>query len=262
MKKEIPIDWFVCPVSKEPLTKKNNTLTTPKYTYSKISDVWNFIPDGISEFSNENWKTWEKLQANGMVSYEQAPNKNLGVGKRTDFLQFAKFCNFNGLILDIGVGPQKKPSHLDYCQSKKDLFFIGIDPLIGVQPRDFSFVLGLGEYLPFRDKLFDQILYVTSLDHFIDPVITLQEAKRTIKDHGEICIWIGEKDKYAPKPKISEKWYDKLIVPKGAEDPFHFKRFSSQEFERYLRCIQLKVVRKEEHIIDKWRKNLFYKVSK
>ena len=56
----------------------------------------------------ENWDLWEKLQANGLKSYQSAPEENLSVGQRRDALGYAKFCRLEGcLVLDVGCGPQR-----------------------------------------------------------------------------------------------------------------------------------------------------------
>lgn len=257
---EINIDWLVCPVTKKPLKEKGGKLVSDFSSYSNKGGFWNFIPDKLKELDSPLWKVWSKLQDNGVSSYNNSPTNNLGVGPRKDFLQFAGFCNFKGLVLDVGVGPQKIPTHIEYCNNSKAKF-IGIDPLSGIQPRGFTFVQGLGEYLPFKNGLFDQILFVTSLDHFIDPVIALKEAARVVKQNGSVCVWLGEKDKAAPKPSDNPEWYKALQIPEGAEDPFHFRRFSIEEFKKFL--LKTELIITEEMIInvDEWRKNCFYRLT-
>ena len=167
-KKEIPIGWFVCPVTKEKLVWKNNKLYSSRSCFQRNIEFgfWNFIPNDLKECRNHKWAIWEKLQANGLVSYTEDPTHNLGVGYRKDYIEFGKYLDLRGKVLDVGCGPQEIPTYLEYC-CKKDLIFIGIDPLIGNQPRKFRFVQGLAEYIPFNDNHFDQVLFVTSLDHFI-----------------------------------------------------------------------------------------------
>ncbi len=259
---EIPLDWFVCPEQKTSLTFVNQTLVTENndvYEKDLEGNFWNFIPENLEIFDNEKWNSWNILQDNGVTTYKNDATKNLGVGPRKDFLDFGKFCNFQGIVLDIGVGPQKCPTHIEYNE-KEHVFFVGIDPLKGDQPRDFAFVEALGEYLPFKDELFDQVLFVTSLDHFIDPVTALMEAKRVMKKSGEICVWLGEKDKNTPKPIVSPEWYSKLQIPEGAEDPFHFRRFSIEEFKSYLPLAGLAITESKIIEVDQWRKNCFYKI--
>lgn len=260
-RREIPLDWFRCPVTKELLTHNSGELYSSHGVYKQnpVYGFWNFLPTDFSEFENPHWKAWRKLQDNGTVSYENSPTENLGIGRRSDFLAFADFCDFHGNVLDVGVGPQRCPTHIEFCV-KKDVFFLGIDPLVGDQPRDFAFVLGIGEFLPFRNDLFDQVLFVTSLDHFIDPKPALLEARRVTRKFGEICVWFGEKDIGAPKPAKPHAWYEDLTIPEGAEDKFHFRRLTNNVFLEYLDKLKLNVISSHTQRVDEWRRNHFFKL--
>ncbi|MFX0201244.1 MAG: class I SAM-dependent methyltransferase [Candidatus Hodarchaeota archaeon] len=261
--KTIPLDWFVCPVTKEILKRKNDVLYSSfgEFKKNKEYGFYDFIPYGLEDLKNKKWKEWNKLQENAQKSYVADPYNNLSIGERKDSLEFMHFCNFRRNVLDVGCGPQANPTHIAYS-TNRDIFFTGIDPLVGEQPRSFAFVSGLGEYLPFRDTLFHQVLFVTALDHFIDPLIPLMEAKRVVRADGEICVWIGEKSKKAPKPAKNNEWYEKLEIPEGAEDPFHFRRLSAADFEMYVKQIGLKVREKKVLLADRYGKNLFYKLVK
>lgn len=258
---EIPFDWLICPVTKEKLILKDGVLYSSYGHFHRNHEFnfWNLIPERL--LNKPEWNIWKKLQENGMISYKTDPKNNLGVGGREDFIEFSRFCNFSGIVLDVGVGPQKIPTHIEYC-NKPNIFFTGIDPIVGAQPRPFAFLLGLGEYLPFRDKLFDQVIFVTSLDHFIDPRIPLFESKRVLKDNGTICIWHGEKDKNILKRIQKNKWYEDLVIPEGAEDKFHFKRFSIHELENYLKDVKLSIIDKVVTYVDEWRSNIFLRLEK
>jgi SAM-dependent methyltransferase len=259
--KEVPLEWFACPVTKENLKLFDGDLVSPNgERYRRVAGTyWDLLPRKQPELQRAEWKTWEKLQANGVITYEADPEHNLGVGKRDDFLQFAEFCAFHGNVLDVGVGPQECPTHIKYSVSKT-AFFVGVDPLVGIQPRCFAFVRALAEYLPFRSGVFSQVLFVTSLDHFIDARPALREAARVLASHGEICVWLGEKDKNAPKSEKTHAWYQRLKVPKGADDRFHFKRFTTQDFEGYLSEVGLAVAERSVRNVDPWRRNLFYRI--
>lgn len=256
----IPLDYFVDPVTKEPFLQKGEALigNDGKVHFSEPEGFWSFMPEVKKE---KGWPVWEQLQANGESSYDNDPANNLGITERKDFLDFSEFCQFRGLVLDIGCGPQAWPTHMKYGKSN-GATFLGIDPLIGEQPRRYNFIHGLGEYLPFRDDLFDQALFVTSLDHFLLPVEGLKEARRVIKADGEICVWIGEKAKDAPRPKVSPQWYRDLETPEGADDPFHFKRFDVRQFEAFASEADLKVKLKKIIRVDEYRQNIFYKLVK
>jgi SAM-dependent methyltransferase len=259
---QIPENWFVCPIKKTALKVLNaGFVSTTGEMYDNNKGYWDFVPKDKSVFEDEKWDSWSVLQDNATIPYDIDPEKNLGVGPRQDFLNFGNFCKFRGNVLDIGVGPQICPTHIKYNKNE-GVFFVGIDPLVGQQPREFPFVLALGEYLPFKEKIFDQTLFVTTLDHFIDPVIALIEAKRVTKDDGDICIWIGEKDKSTPKPLESPEWYKNLKIPEGADDPFHFKRFNYDEFRTYLTQSALKITEEKVTEVDMYRKNIFVRCVK
>ncbi len=203
--------------------------------------------------TSEQWSTWSKLQGNGMVSYMADPEHNLSVGSRKGCVEFVRFCDFHGMVLDVGCGPQTIPAYMSGCVNS-DVLFVGIDPFIGL--HSFNFVCGLAEHLPFHDGLFDQVLFATSLDHFIDIEIALREAKRVMKDTGNICIWHGEKNGNDSSGKTNE-WYENLVVPEGAQDRFHYRRFMSQEIESYASGLGLAVINKETYVVDDWRRNVF-----
>ena len=261
--RSIPEDWFVCPVTKEALVRKDLLLCSSFscFPYVPDGDYWDFTPRDLAEMRDDKWQTWQALQENGVVSYREDPEHNLGVGRRRDFMAFADFCRFSGNVLDVGVGPQRVPTHIEYSV-RSDVFFVGIDPLRGQQPKDFAFVQGLGEYLPFRSSCFDQVLFVTSLDHFIDPRRPLIEARRVLVSGGTICVWIGEKRKDAPRVPVTNDWYERLRVPAGAEDRFHFRRFASRELETWFRELDLLVKDKAVQDVDPWNKNIFYRVKR
>jgi SAM-dependent methyltransferase len=194
------------------------------------------------EVLRSKWSLWEELQANGEMSYQHESEASLSVGERQDAARFTVFCNLRGTVLDVGCGPQARPS---YAGAER---FVGIDPLRGERRREFDFVQGIGEYLPFCDGVFDHVLFATSLDHLLDPTRALREAARVLAPHGTIEIWSGE----VPEPptlvqsvatavrllgraevrEFAQSVRDRLhlsrrldsgyVVPSGAADAFHF----------------------------------------
>lgn len=259
---DIPLEWFVCPVTKQPLVRDGDALRAGDRVFRRDPEAgfWNFLPQDLPELEKPEWAVWEQLQENGVVSYNAAPTQNLGVGPREDFRMFADFCGFHGDVLDVGVGPQRCPTHIEYAAGTGARFY-GIDPLRGDQPRDYAFVQGLGEYLPFRDRTFSQVLFVTSMDHFIDPREPLREAMRVLARDGEICVWLGEKDPSAPKPATSHEWYEQIKVPEGAEDRFHMKRFTHAEFEGMVADVGLRNAETVVHQVDDWRRHVFCRLT-
>jgi SAM-dependent methyltransferase len=192
-------------------------------TYATRSGVFDFVLDPPpDEDVGERWRLWEQLERNGLVSYENDPEANLSIGARDDARAFFEFAELDGVVLDVGCGPQTLPSYARDFNGT----LVGIDPLLGELPRNFMFVRGVGEYLPFRPESFDRVLFATSLDHALSPRRALSEAGRVVKPSGAIVLWFGEKHepRDAP-PRESVDWYERLSVPDGAQDPFHVVRF-------------------------------------
>ena len=222
------------------------------------------ITERVLNLTPAAWKrldrsaAWEQLQANGVVSYQEAPEKNLGVGERADCLAFSRFCQLSGWVLDVGCGPQPWPAY--FAEHAPGTQFVGVDPLAAGDGARYLRVRALGEYLPFRDGCFDRVLFATSLDHMIDPVAALREAKRVGRAGGQVLIWSGEKKPGAPRPAESPEWYRRLVVPQGADDPFHFKRFTEDEVQGMCARAGLPIAEHAVMTVDAWRANHFYRV--
>lgn len=249
-----------CPIPscRRPLPVDEGDVTCPGcgIRYPRRGDTLDLTPPRAAQ-ELRRWQTWETLQHNGLVSYTQAPQGNLGVGERPDCLAFSRFCDLRGLVLDIGCGPQSWPAY--FAQHQPDTRFVGIDPLAPDEQADYPRVRGLGEFLPFADRVFDRVLLATSLDHMLDPAAVLAEARRVSASHGQVLVWSGEKKPGAPRPAQSPPWYQELVVPQGAEDPFHFKRFTEDEVLSLLRAGGLRVHECRTMPVDEWRANHFYR---
>lgn len=185
---------LVCPVCHAALDLDQRaqsgatTCSSCAYRFSYRNGVFDLtpVPPPTADVASV-WHVWEALQQNGLIAYEQDPEHNLSVGEREDAKAFARFCALTGLTLDIGCGPQREvPAYATVGPE----YLIGLDPLRGVQPRDYCFVQGIAEYLPFPMACFDHVLFATSLDHMLNPQRTLAETKRVLKPSGKVNIWI------------------------------------------------------------------------
>jgi SAM-dependent methyltransferase len=223
--------------------------------FERRGGVWDFVPPSLRV--GKLWDAWDQLQANGVASYEADPMRNLSVGHREDCARFSAFCAYAGLVLDVGCGPQAWPAYLDRA---RDATYVGVDPLAGEGTTEFVKVRALAEHLPFRDGVFDQAVFATTLDHFVDPAAAIREASRVCKPGGVITIWFGEKRADAPRPATSPEWYRGLVKPELADDFFHVKRLSAAEFDAMLERTPLRVIERQTIPVDAWRTNHFIKL--
>jgi SAM-dependent methyltransferase len=243
--------------------------------YTLDRGVLNMTPLPPPDHSVEvQWPVWERLQQNGLLAYTKAPEFNLSCAHRPDALAFKAFCEMSGLILDVGCGPQGCPAYLP-----EGADIVGIDPLSGESARDFAFVQGIGEYLPFRSGTFAHVVFATSLDHVMDPRRCLREARRCVTEDGCVSLWLDGQiaNHAAPRGRRTQPvamalrgfrslsrhgWASKMglrrtlsyvgsvarmSVPKGAVDYFHFERLTAATVEDWLAASGLRIARKQEY---------------
>jgi len=81
-------------------------------------------------------------------------------------------------VLDVGCG--KKPYKALFPNA---FFYVGID--ISSILAD---VKGVGEYMPFRNKIFDTIICTQMLEHVENPIKVLEELNRVMTDNGVLIL--------------------------------------------------------------------------
>ena len=184
----------VCPVCHAPL--RDAACPRCARIYSIDDGVLNLTPIPPPDPRVQaRWALWEQLQANGETAYRLDPPSSLSVGDRADAKAFAAFADLRGVVLDIGCGVQTLPSYGRGIAGH----LVGVDPLRGVRHRDFQFVQGIAEYLPFADDTFDRVLFATSIDHVLVAELAVAEARRVTRPGGAVCVWLGEPD---PEPLL------------------------------------------------------------
>ncbi len=259
---------FACPVCHGRLN--DLACTACGRSYSRERGVPDFTPVPPPDAEVQAlWGVWEALQANGEHAYEADPPANLSVGEREDAAAFKAFAHLEGTVLDVGCGPQTLPSYADGIGDR----LVGLDPLVGHQPRAFAFVKGIAEYLPFADGTFDRVLFATSIDHVLSPSLTLAEAHRVTRPGGAVVVWLGE---LVEPPSVAEQARNAARrlahgdirgvardaravlaarrapapayeVPDGAIDAFHFDHPDATTVEGWLAEAGLEVDAVERH---------------
>jgi SAM-dependent methyltransferase len=121
-------------------------------------------------------------------------------------------------------------------------------------------LVGLAEYLPFTDASFAHALFSTSLDHFVGPRAALREAGRVVGSNGEVDVWLA-KGSEAPRWQ-SPEWYRQLEQPELADDLFHIKRLTAEEFRVRAHDAGLRITDEERQAIDTHRRHWFFRLRR
>jgi SAM-dependent methyltransferase len=90
----------------------------------------------------------------------------------------------SGTALDIGcddpaMARSMFPANINY---------LGLDPVPPVVTRGHFKLLGLAEFLPVLSGSVDAACFLTSLDHVLDYVTAIQEAKRVLREEGQLFL--------------------------------------------------------------------------
>ena len=128
------------------------------------------------ELLDYEWQVYLRDGAHGNFSHEG----------HTGAEKFGKvISHLKGKFLDIGCGVLPLPIYMAYPDGE----WYGIDPLAADVKREFNFVLGKSENLPYSDGFFDVVVFATSLDHVECVPTTIKEAKRVLKKGGKLVVW-------------------------------------------------------------------------
>lgn len=246
-------DFLVCPITRNQLKLvqevDKSALEEPGSgnRYEIIDNVGCMIPATVPSFLSDKIELWQKLQFNGATSYELAPELNLTQDPEYS-RKYIESIGLSGLVLDVGCGPQQTAPV--YARNIAADNYVGLDPLPGIQPRQFNFVQGIGELLPFRDETFDHVLFTSSLDHMLDYHRSVDEALRVVRPGGQVSILMDIVEESGEQRSRLQQWLHifgrgigqlfsawksmgfvpavqyvmriaKLKIPEGAMDYFH-----------------------------------------
>jgi SAM-dependent methyltransferase len=118
----------------------------------------------------------------------------------------AAAASMRGLVLDVGcddtsIGAALLPASCTY---------LGLDPF-AADHESFR-LIGIGEALPIADASLDGVMFNTSLDHILDYVQALLEARRVLRPGGLILL-------------STLLWTDRATMLPDAVHFHHFKGF-------------------------------------
>jgi ubiquinone/menaquinone biosynthesis C-methylase UbiE len=164
-----------------------------------------------------------------------------------------KALGLKGLGLDVGAGTGIISSEIGAQ--------VALDPSPAMlrlsHERKLDSVRGIGESLPFADGVFDFVLMATTICFLENPVESLLETRRVLKNHGSIAVCIIPKDSswgrfYSAKGKKGHKTFSKARFYSVNEVKALLREcgFRPDMISSVLRYGPLSVPRKEEPKID------------
>lgn len=265
-------DILVCPVDRTALSCRDDLICEHGHHYRLIGATPSLVPSPLPSALASRQATWQALQDNGNVAYRLAPKLNLEGNAEI----FGEFAQLEGCVLDIGCGPgRERPV---YARSAGITRYVGIDPLLGEQPRAFCFVHAIGEALPCRDQQFEHVLLAGSLDHMLDFKMALHEASRVARQNGKLHLKIERGGNAAQASPLSRLAHlirrglgqfasgvrhiglipairyclaiMRLRIPPGAVDYFHVYFPTENELTACLRDLNWRVERRQETPVD------------
>jgi SAM-dependent methyltransferase len=116
-------------------------------------------------------------------------------------------------VLEIGAGPHGIIYKIPNAKSRVALEPMDM-PYIDEEKRQIL-VKGTGEQINLPDKSFDVVILLNVLDHCIDPPQVIREARRVLRDGGEMLLWIH-------CLRSSYKWLRPMINAIDRTHPYHF----------------------------------------
>jgi hypothetical protein len=169
-------------------TGRSPSLHEPRGTFSRDGGVYDVtsVPPPDAEVQ-ARWGPWQLLQATARRPVRSTRRRACRLASARTRPRSRQFASLEGKVLDVSCGSQTMPLTRWRCPAS----WSGIDPLIGVQPREVAFVKGIAEYLPFANGAFDRVLFATPLDHVLSPSLTPTEARRVTKP-GDAIVGVSQ----------------------------------------------------------------------
>jgi len=186
---------------------------------------------------------WKRLNDEEVVRYAHCGEKGLfsysGMPEAMEFGKVVSRIVKEGSILDVGCGCLELPEYMRYT---KGVSWTGIDPHRG-ESKKFTRIVGVAESLPFANETFSAVTFATSLDHLLNPSLSIKEAMRVLKPHGYILIWTG----LFLEDKKFKIWKDN---PGSKYDRHHLWGFTKDSLLKL--CSSLQLVETKEVIKWSW----------
>ncbi len=192
---ELLLDYLACPLDNSvPLSAVRNAtgevvaLRSRDAEYQVVHNVPRLVP-GLGEGARGDLPLWQAHQRKMWREYQDGAESIFTVEGNAMGRHVGEIIarSGGGLYLDVGCGALARPVYM--ATSNGPVEWIGVDPFLGDIARQFPFVQGLGEYLPFRRETFDGALYAGTIYHHLDPRRSLRRVHSVLKPMAKLFVW-------------------------------------------------------------------------
>jgi uncharacterized protein YbaR (Trm112 family)/2-polyprenyl-3-methyl-5-hydroxy-6-metoxy-1,4-benzoquinol methylase len=189
------LDYLACPLDNSiPLSAVRNAagqvvaLRSRDAEYPVVHNVPRLIPE-LGEGARGDLPLWQAHQSKMWREYQDGEEGVFTHADNPMGRQVGEIITRSGggLYLDVGCGALALPVYM--ASTSGCVEWIGVDPFLGDTARQFPFVQGVGEYLPFRRELFDGALYASTIYHQLDPGRSLRRVHSVLKPMGKLFVW-------------------------------------------------------------------------
>lgn len=205
----------------------------------------NIIPiskqfDLLQQIAPDAYAVWRPLLEVNEKAYDGLPVNSCSVSGHPMATLFRFFLvpYLRGRVLDIGCGPQSRPTYLEDYPVEA---VYGVDPLSEPEDHPFHFIKGFAEYLAWEDDQFKVVVAATSLDHVLLLDKVFEEIYRVLSKDGVFIVWVG----FVPG-SMPYNPYQSTIDKVDDYHLFHFDR------DWFLDAISPYFTVFEEYPVDKW----------
>lgn len=212
------LELLACPECRGSLEEGEATLHCDACdkTYDIVDGIPQLLPAALAggEPADPAWQTWaaalDRLllwRRRTWTGDERAASLQQMVQNiQAEFVRHCRISEARGVVLDIGCGSARIAAALPAgCR------YVGVDPLPLSTAGNPPMVRGVGERLPFREKTFDLVLVLETLDHCQSAPVLLAEILRVLKPDGVLCV-----EQYVTRPRWRERftnWWQTRTVP-------------------------------------------------
>lgn len=154
-----------------------------------LPDDWRLWRERLDGLRAWRERTWDPADEGALEA-----NRRLAESRRDAFVEFCG--RISGRVLEVGCGD----GYLGRAPALAGAAYWGVDPMPapGIE-YGFPFVAAVGEWLPFRDGVFETVMVKESLHHFQDPGRFLDEARRVLARGGALCVCQGVEEPAAAR---------------------------------------------------------------